>query len=132
MALLYTKRRRENAEHPTLVPWQFNERVPEQVAPQRPADPPRAGETPGVRPSRRQVYQMPAKRAHHMPMAQHQSGVIRSMFRKIVSSPRGVSLPWIERANIQSGQPESYGTRFEVVPRANPHYEDELLAEMGL
>lgn len=129
---LYLTKRQEIADHPVLAPLQHNAREHELVAPQQAPDPPRHGDTP-ARPAKRQIYSVAARNQSRSVMAEHQSGVVgKKEFEQFVSQPRGKSLSWDERANIERRQPESYGTRFAVSPQSNVEYENLLRAQMGL
>ena len=115
-------------EFPNLSPAQLNERLYELVAPQKAPDPPRQGDVP-ARPARMPMYSVLAMRQWRAVMADMQSAVMgKTAFEQFVSEPRGKSLSWDERANIQREYAQAYGNNFTVVPQT----EDEIILRMQM
>lgn len=105
--------------YPTYAPAQLNARPVEVIAPQKAPDPPRQGDTP-ARIARMPIYSMIGRRQWRMAMADHQAGVMpKKAFDLFVSSPQGKSLSWDERVNIAHGNPEAFGSRFQVSPQVS-------------
>jgi len=102
---------------PTLAPSQLNARLREVIAPQQAPSKPRQGDVP-ARPARMPMYAVLALRQKRSVMAYGQAGVVpKAAFDIAVSSPRGKSLTWDERINIERQQAEAYGSRFTVTPQ---------------
>lgn len=122
---------RKPAERPpSLSPSQLNERLREVVAPQQAPSKPRQGDIP-ARPARMPMYAVLAMRQIRAVMHDGQSGVLgKTEFELFTSSPRGKSLTWDERANIEHGHAEAYGSRFAVSPQVGE--EMRLRTEMGM
>lgn len=128
--LLYMKPRQENARPPVFSPLQNNRREVERTVPQESPDPPRPQPT---RRARRQIYSVANKLEQRSVMAEHQVGPAgHQEFANYVSSPRGKSLTWDDRANIEKMQPESMGTRFIVTPRTSLEYDADISLLMGM
>jgi len=102
---------------PILSPSQLNARLREVIAPQEAPSKPRQGDVP-ARPARMPMYAVLAKRQKRAVMHDGQSGVLgKTEFELLTSSPQGKSLTWDERANIERGQPEAFGSRYAVSPQ---------------
>lgn len=102
---------------PTLTPSQLNERLREVIAPQQAPSKPRQGEIP-ARPAKMPMYSVVAKRQIRSVMHDGQSGAMgKTEFDLFVHSPRGKSLTWDERVNIQRRPAEAFGSRYQVSPQ---------------
>lgn len=101
---------------PQLAPSQLNERLTENINPQKAPDPPRYGDTP-ARPARQPRYAVLAVRQIRSVMHDGQAGVIgKTEFEQAVSSPDGKMLTWDERSNIIHQVPTPYGSGFQLIP----------------
>lgn len=108
--------RRVAERSPQLAPSQLNERLTENINPQKAPDPPRYGDTP-ARPARQPRYAVLAVRQIRSVMHDGQAGVIgKTEFEQAVSSPDGKLLTWDERTNILHQVPTPYGSGFQLIP----------------
>jgi hypothetical protein len=102
---------------PQLAPSQLNERLLENISPQKAPDPPRYGDTPARR-ARQPMYAVLAMRQIRAVMHDGQAGVLgKTEFQQYVSSPDGKSLTWDERSNLIHQIPTPYGSQFQNVPQ---------------
>lgn len=102
---------------PILAPSQLNDRLTELIAPQEAPEKPRQGDIP-ARPARMPMYAVLAVKQKRAIMEYAQSGVVpKASFRLAVGNPRGKSLTWDERSNIQRNPSEAYGSRYTVTPQ---------------
>ena len=114
---------------PTLSPSQYNQRPREVIAAQESPAKPRQGLIP-ARPARMPMYSVLAMRQWRSVMYDAQSGVIgKTEFQQYTSSPRGKSLSWDERSNIDHDQPEAYGSHYSLQPQTDS---EELRLQMGM
>jgi hypothetical protein len=109
-------RRGINQRTPELAPSQLNQRLTENISPQKAPDPPRYGDTP-ARKARMPIYSVLAIRQWRSVMNDMQSGVFgKTVFAQGVSSPEGKMLTWDERANIIHQIPTPYGSQYATYP----------------
>lgn len=112
---------------PVLAPSQLNARLSEIVFPQKAPDPPRYGDTP-ARKAKQQRYSVLAIRQIRAVAHDSQSGVLpKTAFDQFTSSPRGKSLTWDNRSNIEKEYPRAYGSNFSLSPQVDDEYNLRLM-----